>query len=62
MTLDYAEIAVTWIIRLVIAYFILSLLEGLMNWKGWVLIGIGVLIVFVIIDKILEIRAKKLVV
>jgi hypothetical protein len=56
---NYAEIAITWIIRLVILYFVLSLLEGIVDWKYWVIIAIGLLLIFLIVDKALEYRKDK---
>jgi uncharacterized membrane protein YdjX (TVP38/TMEM64 family) len=57
--MDYSELAVKWLIRLVILYFVLSLLEGIVNWKVWVVIAICVLVLFLIVDKIYELRSNS---
>jgi hypothetical protein len=56
---DYAEIAVNWVIKFVILYFILNLLEDLAGWKFWIILIIGCLILFVIVDKLIEIYLKR---
>jgi uncharacterized membrane protein YdjX (TVP38/TMEM64 family) len=56
---DYAEIAVNWIIKFVILYFILNLLEDLASWKFWVILMIALLVLFVLVDKLIEIYLKR---